>query len=96
MFDRVTAKQAARDLGLTPRELAPMLGVSERQVWRYEAGRSEPPFSVAARMARVLGLALEDLYVHEPEPATAGNGRGKGPEDPKAPTDAGVRSTVGA
>lgn len=75
MFDRETAKELARAKGLTPRELAPLVGVSERQMWRYESGEFEPSFSVAERIADVLGVRLEQLR-HEPEAVTASTADG--------------------
>lgn len=85
MFDRETAKELAREKGLTPRELAPLVGVSERQMWRYESGEFEPSFSVAERLADVLGVPLERLR-HEPEAATASTADGtKTHEAPNLP-----------
>jgi DNA-binding XRE family transcriptional regulator len=71
MFDRETAKATRRERGIDPRELGASVGVSERTMWRYESGDSEPPFSVAVRIAHALGLKVEQLYIHEPEASTA-------------------------
>ena len=67
MYDGAAAKTIAREQGLSPRDLASRVGVSERQMWRYESG-SEPPFSVAARIAGVLGVPIDSLYVQDSVP----------------------------
>lgn len=95
MFDRLTLKAARVEQGVTALEMAGAAGVTERQIWRYEAGKTEPSYSVAARMARRLGLDLDSLYIHEPEAAIGAAVRGEVETKP-APTDASQRSPVGA
>lgn len=49
------------ELGLTQAELAARTGIDKRQIRRYEAGDTQPTLSVAAALARVLGLSLDEM-----------------------------------
>lgn len=48
-------------LGLSQAHLAARVGVDQRQVRRYEAGRAQPALDVAARIAAALGMSLGEL-----------------------------------
>ncbi|WP_218008884.1 helix-turn-helix domain-containing protein [Nocardia jiangxiensis] len=49
------------ELGLTQTQLATAIGMTLRQVTRYEAGEQEPAFSVAVKLAEALGISLAEL-----------------------------------
>lgn len=48
-------------LNLTQGQLAAAVGVDARQIRRYEAGETQPPFSVAIAIAKALQLSLDEL-----------------------------------
>jgi len=48
-------------LNLTQGQLAAVVGVDARQIRRYEAGETQPPFSVAIALAKALQLSLDEL-----------------------------------
>jgi transcriptional regulator with XRE-family HTH domain len=48
-------------IGLTQAQLAEAAGVDRRQIRRYEAGETHPTLPVAAAIARVLGVSLDEL-----------------------------------
>lgn len=79
-------KARRRALGLTQRELALQLGVKPGHITYLEAGRCRPSLSLLGRLADVLGLTREPLFLlahpepQEPirakrEPARRGDGR---------------------
>lgn len=47
--------------GLSARELADEVGISDRQIYRYEWGKSNPPQDVIERLARRLGRSPQWL-----------------------------------
>lgn len=47
--------------GLSKNALAKAVGIDEKQIRRYEAGEAQPGLHVAKRMARVLGISLDEL-----------------------------------
>ena len=48
------------ELGLTRRQLAEKVGVTERVIYYYESGR-EPRASILKQIAKVLKCRMEDL-----------------------------------
>jgi transcriptional regulator with XRE-family HTH domain len=54
-------KTRRAELGLSQADLAVEAGVDKRQIRRYEAGETQPTLSVAAAIARALGLSLDEL-----------------------------------
>lgn len=57
--DRIrTARQAAR---LSQTALADAVGATQQQVSHWESGRKEPSLYYAARLARALGVTLDEL-----------------------------------
>lgn len=74
MFAGSLVKQLRKQVGFSAATFGRAVGISARQVRRYESGAYEPPLSVAGRIARVLGIPLDDLYVHEPDATPAPNG----------------------
>lgn len=57
-----------KEAGLTQRETAEKIGVTDRTYQNYEAGASVPPSAVLARLAAVLGVSM-DLLTGNAEPA---------------------------
>lgn len=76
MFAAELVKERRKAAGFSARTFGAATGVSGRMVRRYEAGEVEPPLSTAGLMARALGLSLDDLFIHEPEAATASTAHG--------------------
>ena len=67
--DKTGALIAARrrGLGLTQRQLAERLAVSDRTVSKWERGLGAPDVSLLPRLARELGVSIEALLAGEPE-----------------------------
>lgn len=59
MSEVIRARRA--ELGLSQAELATRAGIDARQVRRYESGQQQPVLSVAAEIARALGISLSEL-----------------------------------
>lgn len=57
-----TLRKAARRAGLTQWEIALKLRRSESSVSKWFAGVARPRPDVARRLAKLLGLKLEDIY----------------------------------
>jgi transcriptional regulator with XRE-family HTH domain len=49
-------------LGVTQQELAGMMGVSPAYFWRIEDGRQNLSLRTLARLAKVLGVSLAELF----------------------------------
>ncbi len=47
--------------GYTHEELAEMLGLSQKQIWRYEAEKTEPSGKILARIAEVFNVSTDYL-----------------------------------
>lgn len=56
--------------GLTQIQLAERAGVSQGSITAYETGQTEPLVSVAAALARALGVTVEQLLSDGPEDDT--------------------------
>lgn len=69
-----------RALGLTMKELAAAVGVSEGAISHYEIGRREPDPDMLNRMANTLGVTVDYLLGREEQQAHI-------PEEKKAPAD---------
>lgn len=60
-------------LGLSQSKLAEIVGVTQRQIARYEAGEQQPVLGVAAAIANALGVSLSELAGEEsPHPDLRG------------------------
>lgn len=49
------------DRGMTMEQLARLAGTTVSSVYRYETGLREPSANTAVRLARALGVTVEDL-----------------------------------
>ena len=74
MGDR--ARDHRKALRLTQAEVADALGVQRTTVVTWEQGE-HPQLRYAAALADLLGVPLDDLFVHEDEAATPGAGGGQ-------------------
>lgn len=70
MFAGDLVKNRRKAAGFSARTFAAAIGSSDRMVRRYEAGDIDPPLSIAGQMAKELGLPLDELYVHDAQPAS--------------------------
>lgn len=61
--------QLRKGLNLTQQQLAEALGTTQQQVASYEVARLRIPASMLPRLARVLGVTLDELIGDEPRPA---------------------------
>ncbi len=69
MFAAEMVKEKRKAAGYSATTFGAAIGVSPRHLRRYEAGDIDPPLSIAGEMARVLGVPLDELLVHDGEPA---------------------------
>lgn len=70
MFNPKRFSLARRRRGLTKREVAESIGVSERSVSAYEKGDQEPDYSNVQRMSKVLNFPEAFFYAADPEELT--------------------------
>ncbi len=62
-------RQLRQEQGYTHETLAKALGLSMKQVWRYEAGQSDPTSEVVSRMAVLFGVSADYLLGLSDSPA---------------------------
>lgn len=62
MSQRPSLRQVRLGCGLTQAALAAKVGISRQAVAAIEAGSYEPSLAVAMRVARVVGVAVEELF----------------------------------
>lgn len=60
-------REAREHARLSRRELSERTGVAERQIYAYERGENEPPWSAVVTISRVLRLSLDSLAGRRPE-----------------------------
>lgn len=58
-----------RALGLTMKQLASIVGVTEAAISHYETGRREPDNDMLLSIANALGVTVDYLIAHEESPA---------------------------
>ncbi|MDE3134748.1 MAG: helix-turn-helix transcriptional regulator [Acidobacteriota bacterium] len=64
-----TLRRRRQELGLSQSELSRAAGINVRQLARYEHGQNEPPLTIAAKLADVLNLTLDQLAATGPTDA---------------------------
>jgi transcriptional regulator with XRE-family HTH domain len=69
-------KRLRQEAGLSQSQLARAAGVPEGSLRNWEQGRREPLFGTAVRLARAMGISLDDLAGPAPAP-TSGEGPAK-------------------
>ncbi|MDH7497105.1 MAG: helix-turn-helix transcriptional regulator [Syntrophomonadaceae bacterium] len=62
---RNRVRELREQAGLTQEELAARVGVSRQTVISIERGRYNPSILLAFRLARVFGLAVEEVFLAE-------------------------------
>lgn len=65
-------KQLRLELGYTQESLAEMLGIGNRQIWRYENGETEPDGETVAKIARILNVSADYLLGLTDDPTPSG------------------------
>jgi putative transcriptional regulator len=58
-------RELRQQQGMTMTELAFKAGLSVGIIQRYETGKTDPPLSVAHRVAKVLGEPLDSVFPDE-------------------------------
>ena len=53
--------------GLTQQELADLVNVSRQTIISLERGRYNPSITLAFRLARLLGVTIEELFLYSEE-----------------------------
>lgn len=55
---------------MSQEELAKKIGVTQTTIWLYERGEATPKIEIALRLARALGMTVEQLAGDEPPKAS--------------------------
>ena len=58
-------------LGMNQTELAKKIGVTPTTIWLYERGEATPKIDIALRLAKVLGVTIEQLVGEDPPNTSA-------------------------
>lgn len=66
-------RQLRQDRGISQEELAEMIGISHRQVWRYEKGETKPFGDTVAEIAAVLNTSTDYLLGLSDDPLPQSN-----------------------
>lgn len=90
-FRPAALKTARTAAGLTQQQAAVRAGVTAGTVKNIESGRHEPKVELAARLASIYGVAIDQFFVHETEGATSSDVHGK----PHEPGTAAVGGSAG-
>lgn len=57
-------------LRMSQLDLAKKIGVTQTAIWQYENGEATPKIEIALRLARALGMTVEQLAGDEPPKAS--------------------------
>ena len=60
-------EEMRRERGISQEELAKLAGVSRQTVSSLENGRYNPSITLAYKIARLFGSAIEDVFIFEEE-----------------------------
>ena len=77
-------KNAIDQGGISQRKLARMTGLTEAAITRYIKGEREPRISQAVKIARVLGVTLDELFADHKENAPINRWMDTVPTTPKS------------
>ena len=58
----MTLKEIRLKKGVTQVELAKHVGISQQTISHYETGRAKPSLDVAVKLAKALGVSVEEIY----------------------------------
>src|SRR5260370_36973530 len=70
VFSGLALRRARGRAGLTPRELAERVGVSEAVIYQWQGGHRAPRVDRLGRLAQALGLSPAALIRPEPDPVS--------------------------
>lgn len=59
-------KKARASLGMKQKELQALTGLTQKYLSRIETDKADPSFAVVIRIARVLGMSLDQLACEAP------------------------------
>lgn len=57
-------------LRMSQLDLAKKIGVTQTAIWQYENGEATPKIEIALRLAKALGMTVEQLAGEEPPKAS--------------------------
>lgn len=57
-----------KNKGLTQTELGKKIGVSQRVIAYYEGETSYPPAALLPKIAKVLSISIDDLFINKEDP----------------------------
>jgi transcriptional regulator with XRE-family HTH domain len=60
--DTLTLKELRERKNLSQIDLARLIGVSQQVISHYETGRARPSLDVIVKLAKVLGVSIEEIY----------------------------------
>ncbi len=60
-------EEIRNDRGMRQEELAKALGVSRQTISSLENGRYNPSIGLAYKVAKLFGMAIEDVFIFEEE-----------------------------
>ena len=60
-MNTLTLKAARVNRGLSVKEVADSVGVTEDTIYRYESGKSSPKISVVVKMVELYGVTISDI-----------------------------------
>ena len=60
-MNTLTLKAARVNRGLSVKEVADSVGVTEDTIYRYESGKSSPKISVVVKMVDLYGVTISDI-----------------------------------
>ena len=60
-------EEIRKERGIRQEELAKMLGVSRQTVSSVEPGRYNPSIALAFKVARCVGMTIEEVFIYEEE-----------------------------
>ena len=63
-----------KELGMTQKDLADKLNITDKAVSKWERGIACPDTAVIPRLAQILGISLEELMTAKPAEATGHRG----------------------
>ena len=58
----MTLKEIRLNKRITQVELAKRVGIRQQTISHYETGRAKPSLDVAVKLAKVLGVSVEEIY----------------------------------
>lgn len=71
-----TISMLRKEKGLTQRELAEMLHITDKAVSKWEREQSYPDIGTIPRLAEILGVSVEELMTAKTVPSTGHKGAG--------------------